>query len=466
MDVDASALILHRVQFAVSVALHIIFPAFTIGLASYLVVLEAQWLRTKDDVYRRLYDFWVRVFAVSFGLGVVSGVVLSYQFGTNWSVLSERAGPILGPLLAYEGLTAFFLEAGFLGVMLFGRDKVGPKLHFFATLMVAVGTLISAFWILSANSWMQTPAGHIVRPDGVMVPESWWNVIFNPSFPYRMAHMTLAAFLTTALVVGAVAAWHMLRGSIDPAVRRMFAMSVGMIAVVAPLQIVAGDLHGLNTLEHQPIKIAAMEGLYETTRGAPFALFGIPDDETGRLRAAIEIPNLASLILTHEWNGEVRGLHSFPVEQRPSTSWVFYAFRVMILAGLIMLVLGLVGTYLWWKGRLYASRGFQRFALACGPLGFIAVIAGWIVTEVGRQPFVVYGLLRTAEAVSPVGAAQVSATLTMIAIVYLMVYGAGTLYLIRMFRVGPALPADERTPIPAPGPNRPLSAADVAIAGN
>lgn len=458
---DEAALLLSRVQFAVTIALHIIFPAFTIGLASYLVVLEAQWLRTRDSIYLRLYDFWVRVFAVSFGLGVVSGVMMSYQFGTNWSRLSETMGSILGPLLAYEGLTAFFLEAGFLGVMLFGRDRVGPRLHFLATLLVATGTLISAFWILAANSWMQTPAG-FVWENGRVAPQDWIAVIFNPSFPYRLVHMTLAAYLTTALVVGAVGAWHLLRGSADPAVRRMLVMAVGMIAVVAPLQIVAGDLHGTNTFEHQPAKIAAMEGHWETRNGAPAILFAIPDPANERNRFEVAIPNLASLYLTHSWNGEVRGLKAFPPEERPPVHLPFWAFRIMVGCGLIMLAVGWWGALLWRRGTITVERRFLRLAVLAGPLGFVALIAGWTVTEVGRQPYVVYGMLRTADAVSPVAGASVSASLTLIAVVYMLVYGVGLWYLFRMFGVGPALPDSARRPVPARGSNRPLSGADLA----
>ncbi len=458
---DETALLLSRIQFAVTIALHIVFPAFTIGLSSYLAVLEAQWLRTKDATYLRLYDYWVRIFAVSFGLGVVSGVIMSYQFGTNWSRLSETMGPVLGPLLAYEGLTAFFLEAGFLGVMLFGRDRVGPGLHFFATLMVALGTLISAFWILAANSWMQTPAGHVWEA-GRIVPADWWAVIFNPSFPYRMVHMTLATYLTTALVVGAVASWHLLRGSGDAAVRRMLVMAVGMIALVAPLQIVVGDLHGTNTFEHQPAKVAAMEGHWETQRGAPAILFAIPDPENERNRFEVAIPNLASLYLTHSWTGEVRGLKAFAPENRPPMEWPFWAFRIMVGCGLVMLTVGWWGAFLWRRGTITIERRFLRLAVLAGPLGFVAIIAGWVVTEVGRQPWVVYGIMRTADAVSPVSGASVSASLTLVAAVYLIIYGAGVWYLFRMFAVGPALPPQERRTVASAGPNRPMSGADVA----
>ena len=327
---DATALELARFQFAFTVAFHIIFPAFSIGLASYLAVLNGLHLWTGRDVFMRLFDYWKTIFAVAFGMGVVSGIVMSYQFGTNWSVFSDKTGPILGPMMGYEVLSAFFLEAGFLGVMLFGRSRVGPRLHFFATLMVAIGTLGSAFWILSVNSWMQTPAGYAINEAGQFIPEDWWAIVFNPSFPYRFVHMVLAAYLTTALVVGGVGGWHLLRDRSADAPRMMFAMAMGMLVVTAPLQIVAGDLHGLNTLEHQPAKIAAMEGHYEghPEGRAPLILFGIPDDAAETVHYAVEIPYLSSIILTHDLTSPVPGLKDFAPEDRtgcapsgPSASW-------------------------------------------------------------------------------------------------------------------------------------------------
>ncbi|MGE0719562.1 MAG: cytochrome ubiquinol oxidase subunit I, partial [Alphaproteobacteria bacterium] len=313
------AVALARIQFAFTIAFHIVFPAFTIGLASWLAVLEAMWLATGRSVWRDLFKWWVRIFALSFGMGVVSGVVMSYQFGTNWSRFSDAAGPILGPLLSYEVITAFFLEAGFLGIMLFGWDRVGRGLHFMATLMVAVGTLISSFWILAANSWMHTPAGYALV-DGRFVPESWLAIVFNPSFPYRLVHMVLAAYLTTAFVVGAVGAWHLLRGRDGPPARTMLSMAMWMAIAVTPVQIAAGDLHGLNTLEHQPAKIAAMEGHWETRKGAPLILFGLPDMAREETRWAVEIPRLGSLILTHDWDGEIRGLKEWPPADRPNAA--------------------------------------------------------------------------------------------------------------------------------------------------
>ena len=314
---EFDALTLARLQFAFTVTFHIIFPAISIGLASYLAVLEGLWLVTGRSVFLDLFNYWKKPFAIAFGMGVVSGIVMSYQFGTNWSVFSDRAGPVIGPLMGYEVLTAFFLEAGFLGVMLFGLTRVGPRLHFVATLMVALGTFISAFWILAVNSWMQTPTGHAMNDVGQFVPVDWWAIVFNPSFPYRLVHMLLAAYLTTAFVVGGTAAWHLLRDNTQPASRIMFSMAMWMAAIVAPLQIVAGDLHGLNTLEHQPAKVAAMEGHFDTRAGAPLILFGWPDMEQERTLYAVEVPKLASLILTHDWNGTVRGLEGMAA-RRPA----------------------------------------------------------------------------------------------------------------------------------------------------
>jgi cytochrome d ubiquinol oxidase subunit I len=317
------ALLLARIQFAFTISAHIIFPAFSIGLASYLAVLNGLALWTGRPVFTDLFNYWKKIFAITFGMGVVSGIVMSYQFGTNWSVFSDKAGPVIGPLMGYEVLSAFFLEAGFLGVMLFGRDRVGPRLHFLATAMVAFGTFLSAFWILAVNSWMQTPAGYAINDAGQFIATDWWAVIFNPSFPYRLVHMLLAAYLTTAFVVGAVGALHLLRNRTNAAARVMFSMAMWMAAIVAPLQIIAGDFHGLNTLEHQPAKIAAMEGHFETHAGAPLILFGIPNAAEGRIDYRVQIPNLGAFILTHDWNGVVRGLNEWPADQRPPVAIVF-----------------------------------------------------------------------------------------------------------------------------------------------
>ncbi len=424
---------LARLQFAFTVSFHIIFPAFTIGLASYLAVLEALWLWTRREVYIQVFRFWIKIFAVTFGMGVVSGLVMSYQFGTNWSVFSDKAGPVIGPLMGYEVLSAFFLEAGFLGVMLFGMQRVGKGLHFFATAMVAFGTFISAFWILAVNSWMQTPAGYAIAPNGQFVPEDWWAVIFNPSFPYRLVHMVLAAYLTTAFVVGAVGAWHLLRDKANAGARVMFSMAMWMAAIVAPIQIFAGDLHGLNTLQHQPAKIAAMEGHYEESlKGAPLYLFGLPDNEAGETKYAIAIPKLGSLILTHDREGELKGLKAFPREDWPPAHVVFWSFRIMVGLGMLMALLGLVSLAMRLGGRIYSSGLLHRAALLMGPSGFVAVLAGWVTTEVGRQPYTIYGLLRTADSVSPIGLPGVATSLIAFIVVYFIVFGAGVFYLLRL----------------------------------
>ena len=443
------ATVLARTQFAFTVAFHIVFPAFTIGLASYLAVLEGLWLRTKRDVYLRLFKYWMKIFAVAFGMGVVSGLVMSYQFGTNWSVFSDRTGPILGPLMGYEVLSAFFLEAGFLGIMLFGLNRVGKGLHFFATLMVAAGTLFSAFWILSVNSWMHTPTGYAINEAGQFVPDDWWAIVFNPSFPYRLVHMVLAAYLTTAFVVGAVGAFHLLRDRANEGARVMFSMAMWMALVVAPIQVVAGDMHGLNTLEHQPAKIAAMEGHFETQAGAPLILFGLPDMEAEETRYAVEIPRLGSLILTHSWDGEVPGLKEWAPEDRPNAAVVFWSFRLMVGLGMLMMLVGLISLVLRLRRRLHETRWFHRVALVMGPSGFIAVLAGWVTTEMGRQPWTVQGLMRTSESVSPIGAPAVAASLAAFAVVYFLVFGAGVYYILRLMRK-PPVPSEPDMPAKRP----------------
>jgi len=435
--VELDALVLARAQFAFTIAFHIIFPSLTIGLASYLAVLEALWLKTGRDVYLRVFTYWLKIFAVTFGMGVVSGLVMSYQFGTNWSVFSDKTGPILGPLMGYEVLSAFFLEAGFLGIMLFGIKRVGRGVHMFATLMVAVGTLSSTFWILAANSWMQTPAGYEINAAGQFVPADWFAVIFNPSFPYRLAHMVLAAYLTTAFVVGAVGAFHLLRDRTNEGARVMFSMAMWMAALVAPLQLVAGDLHGLNTLQYQPAKVAAMEGHFETGRGQPLILFGWPDMQAEETRYALSIPKLGSLILTHDWEGEIKGLTHWPREDRPNATIVFWSFRLMVGIGMLMIGLGAVSLLARWFGRLYDHPLLLRGAVAMGPMGFVAVLAGWTTTEVGRQPYTVYGLLRTADSASPIAAPALAGSLLAFFVVYLAVFGAGTVYLLRLMAKPP-----------------------------
>ena len=433
------ALLLARIQFAFTVSFHFLFPAITIGLASYLAVLEGLWLKTGKTVYIDLFRYWVKIFAIVFAMGVVSGIVMSYQFGTNWSVFSDKAGPIIGPLMAYEVLTAFFLEAGFLGVMLFGMNKVGKKLHFTATLMVALGTFISAFWILSVNSWMHTPTGFAINEVGQYVPAgSWLDIIFNPSFPFRLAHTMTAAYLTTAFIVGAVGAWHLLKDHETVAARKMFSMALWMAAIVAPVQIVLGDLHGLNTLEHQPAKVMAMEGHYRShPEGAPLILFGIPNSAEGRVDYSIEIPKASSLILKHDLNAPLDGLETIPEDEHPPVGIVFWSFRVMVGLGFLMAALGALSLWCRWRGTLFTSKPLHRFALVMGPSGLVAVLAGWFTTEVGRQPWTIHGLLRTTESAAPLEAPAVAASLIAFIIVYFAVFGAGVFYILKLMAKPP-----------------------------
>jgi len=449
---DISAIDLARFQFAFTISAHIIFPAFTIGLASFLTVLNSLWLWTRDEVYLRLFNYWKTIFAVVFGMGVVSGIVMSYQFGTNWSVFSDKAGPIIGPLLGYEVMSAFFLEAGFLGIMLFGREKAGEKLHMAATAIVMVGTLMSAFWILSANSWMQTPQGYSIGETGQFVPEDWWAIVFNPSFPYRLVHMVLAAYLTTAFVVGGVGAWHLLRSPDSRGAAIMFSMAMWMALIVTPIQIVAGDAHGLNTLEYQPAKIAAMEGHYESfPKGrAPLILFGLPDDAAGVTRYKVEIPLLGSLILTHSLDTPLKGLDAFPKDARPKSALIFWTFRIMVAIGFAMLGIGLWSAWARWRGRLSDAKWLHRAAILMGPSGFLAVLCGWITTEVGRQPFTVYGLLKTSDSVAPLQADAVATSLMAFIGVYFFVFGFGTFYVLRLMSKRPK----DRIDIGQIGPTR------------
>jgi cytochrome bd ubiquinol oxidase subunit I len=445
------ALILARVQFAFTISFHIIFPAFSIGLASWLVMLELLWLRTGKAAYQSLYRFWLKIFAVSFGLGVVSGLVMSFEFGTNWSEFSAATGNILGPLLGYEVMTAFFLEATFLGVMLFGAERVSRGVHFLATCVVALGTLISAFWILAASSWMHTPAGFSFR-DGVYYPESWFEIVFNPSFPYRFAHMTLAAYLSTCFVVAGVAARYLLIGQFPQRAKLMLQLAVVFASIVVPLQIVIGDLHGLNTVEHQPAKIAAMEAHWESRARAPLILFAWPDEAAQVNRLELAIPSLGSLILHHDVDATVTGLKEFAPADRPPVLVPFFGFRVMVGIGLLMLAAAWTGLVLLIRNKLVEARWFLAILPWMTPAGFVALLAGWFTTEVGRQPYVVYGLMRTADAVSAVPSASLLTTLGLFVVVYGGVFGAGVYYMTRLVRTGPAeIGAD-----PAATPARPL----------
>jgi cytochrome bd ubiquinol oxidase subunit I len=450
------ALLLSRLQFAFTIGFHIIFPAFTIGLASFLAVLEGLWLFTRKAHFKNLYLFWVKVFALSFGMGVVSGVVMSYQFGTNWSVFASQVGSVIGPLLAYEVLTAFFLEASFLGIMLFGWKRVGPGLHFFSTCMVAIGTLTSAFWIISANSWMQTPQGYAFAADGTMIATNFVDVIFTASLPSRFAHMVLAAYLTTAMVVAGASAFALLKGRALAESRAALRMAVLMMAIVAPLQIAAGHESGIVAGEHQPAKVAALEGWWTTRTQQPSVLIGFPNEAARRNDLELSLPGLGSAVNNADANTELKGLDAFADADRPPVFITFWAFRVMVAMGLAMVTLGLWGAIAWVTKRLDGAKLYHRALVLAAPSGFIAVIAGWIVAEVGRQPYVVYGVLRTADAASPVATGVVAGSLLAFIVVYAIVFSAGALYILRLMGRGPE--TDEPAPTSQRPPGAPLGA--------
>ncbi|MBP1473891.1 cytochrome ubiquinol oxidase subunit I [Frateuria sp. MAH-13] len=456
---------LSRLQFAWVMSFHILFPAFTIGTAAWLAFIEGVWLVKRTDLWRDLYFFWLKIFAVAFGMGVVSGIVMSFQFGTNWAGFSIVAGNVVGPLLNYEVLTAFFLEATFLGVMLFGWKKVSDGMHFLATCMVSLGTLLSSFWIMSANSWMQTPAGYDIR-DGVFYPADWWQVIFNPSFLVRLPHMVLAAFISTAMVVGGVSVVYLLKGRFVDRAGAMLKLALAFLAIVIPIQIVIGDMAGLKVREYQPAKLAAIEARWDTASSVPLALFAWPDEQAETNHYAVEVPHLGSLILTHSWDGEVKGLKDFPRDERPPVKIPFFSFRVMVGLGLLMLALALTGLWRWKRGSLLRDRWYLRAWVVMIPSGFIALLTGWWVAEVGRQPWVVQGLMRTSQAATVLPASSVLASLITFVVVYLGIFGAGIWYLFKLFRDGP-LPAPQRgqpaTPVHGSHhrtPARPLSAPD------
>ena len=435
MELDP--LFLSRIQFAFVVSFHAIFPVFTIGLAAYIAVLEAIYYRTENPVYLKLSKFWTKIFAVVFGMGVVSGIVMAFQFGTNWSNYSYAAANFIGPLLAYEVVTAFFLEATFLGVLLFGRDKVPHGVHLFAACMVAIGTFISSFWILSANSWMQTPAG-VELVDGVFQMTSWTQAIFNPSFPYRFAHFAIASFITGGFVVAGVSAWYLLQGRHVDFAQKALKMCVIMLVIATPLQLLSGDMHGLNTFEEQPLKVAAMEGVWETTSGAPLLLFAIPDAANETNHFEIGIPGLASLILTHSLDGEVTGLTSVPPEERPPVGLVFWSFRIMVAIGMLMIAIALVSAWKLFRGTLYATPWLLRALALMIPLPFVAVLAGWFVTEVGRQPWIVQGMMTVGEGLTPsLSGWMALVTLIGYIAVYSVVFAAGLYYLRKVIAAGP-----------------------------
>jgi cytochrome d ubiquinol oxidase subunit I len=451
MELDA--VLLSRLQFAFTIAFHIIFPAFTIGLSAWIATLLVVWRRTGKERYRTLARFWTRIFAVSFAMGVVSGIVLSYQFGTNWSRFSVVVGNVVGPLIGYEVLTAFFLEATFLGIMLFGWKRVPPGLHVLSAILVAFGTLLSAFWILSANSWMQFPAGHVMR-DGIAYPADWLAAVFSPTFPLRFIHMVIAAYLTTAFVVLATGARYLLAGMQREHALTMLKMGLGMAIVLAPLQLFVGDMHGLMAARVQPAKVAAIEAHWDGAAPAPLVLFAIPDEKAESNRFEISIPYGASLLITHSLQGLFPGLKDFAPADRPPVYGPFYAFRIMVGIGLLMILLAAWGVLQWARGRLEASTVYLRVVRLTWPLGFIAIIAGWTVAETGRQPWLATGILRTIDAVSPVAPQAVLATLILFVLVYGIIFSTGIVYINRLIRKGPS--PDE--PIPEGLPNRPLGA--------
>lgn len=454
---DFDALLLSRLQFAFTIGFHIIFPSFTIGLASFLAVLEGLWLFTKKPQFKNLYLFWVKIFALSFGMGVVSGVVMSYQFGTNWSVFATQVGSVIGPLLGYEVLTAFFLEASFLGIMLFGWKRVGPGLHFASTCIVAVGTLVSAFWIIAANSWMQTPQGFTHAADGTMIATDFAQVIFNPSMPSRFAHMVIAAYLTTAMVVAGASGFALLAGRPKRESGTSLRMAILMMAIVAPIQIMAGHESGLVAHEHQPAKVAALEGWWTTRAAQPTVLVGIPNEHEQRNDLSVSVPGLGSTVNNIAPDVTVQGLDSFAPADRPPVFIVFWAFRVMVAMGLAMVALGLWGAANWVLGRVDRAKWFQRALVLAAPSGFVAVIAGWVLAEVGRQPYVVYGVLRTADAVAPVAASSVATSLLAFIGAYAIVFSAGALYILRLISKGPD--SDEPEPKSNEPPGSTLGAA-------
>jgi cytochrome d ubiquinol oxidase subunit I len=441
-------LLLSRLQFAWTIGYHILWPAYTIGISGFIVIVEILWLATGHTVYRQLARFWIHLFALGFVMGVVTGIVLSYEIGTNWSGYAAKTANILGPFFTYEVLTAFFLEAGFIGIMLFGMDRFGRGVHFFACCMVALGAVFSAFWILVANSWMQTPAGFTRDADGTFEVADWWAAIFNPSMPYRFAHMVTAAYITGAFVVIGVSGFYLWQGRHRDFARAGFSIAMWIALVLTPAQIVIGDLHGLNTRHYQPMKLAAIEARWDTARRVPLTLFAWPNMDAERNDDAIELPLIGSLILTHDWDGEVKGLKEVGAADRPYVPLPFFAFRLMVGIGSVLLAIALFGFYLRWRGRLYETRWFSALCAFSSPLGFLAILAGWTVTETGRQPYVVYGYLRTADAVSPSAAHAVAASLVLFVIVYLILLLAFFFYAGRTVLRGPV---DHDTALAHPG---------------
>jgi cytochrome d ubiquinol oxidase subunit I len=453
--VTLDPLLLSRIQFAWVIGWHILLPAFTVGLGSYIALLEGLHLATGRGVYLQVSNFWIRIFAVAFGMGVVTGIVMPFQFGTNWSGLADTAGNIIGPPLAYEGLTAFFLEAAFLGVLLFGRALVPPWAHFIAAAMVALGALFSSFWILATNSWMQTPVGYAVV-DGRFYPTDWLQIVFSPSFPYRFAHTVVAFYVTTGFVVLGVGAYTIRRGLFHDEGRVMMRTALALLTVLVPLQMLIGDQHGLNTRRYQPAKLAGIEALWETRSEVPLTLFALPDQDHERNNYAIEVPYLGSLILTHSLDGTIQGLKDFPADQRPPVAIVFWTFRIMVGLAVVMLLLVAAGCLLRYRDEMFVNRWYLRACQVATPIGFIAVLAGWATTEVGRQPWTVYGLLRTAKSVTPsLTGHDVLLSLLVYAVAYLVIYPTGFLYMLRLVRKGPGQ-SETAAPIEAGRPRQPV----------
>jgi len=436
MSLDPS--IVARTQFAFTVSFHIIFPTMSIGLASFLAVTEALWLKTKDPIYLQIYKFWLSIFAMGFGIGVVTGIVLSFEFGLGFARFADMAGPAIGPLIALEVLTAFFLEAGFLGIMLFGLHRVGPKLHFFATCMVAFGTIVSASWILSANSWMQTPAGVSIH-DGRLTVVSWWHLIVNPSWLYRLPHMIAAAYLTASFLVAGIGAWYLLRGKHQDFARRSVAMGTAFATVLIGLQVFVGDVLYGTMLKYQPSKMQAAEGFWgkQSESPAPYYWIIVPDQNNQRNRFALGIPRLGSIWLTHSLHGRVEGLTNTPRDQQPRMGFVFYAFRIMYGLALLMFTVGVASLWLRLGGRLFSSRWFLRMLVLMTPSGIIATLAGWYVAETGRQPWVIYGILKTRDAISPVPADALLSTLIAFICIYTVFISAFLIFTVRIIRRGP-----------------------------
>ena len=442
---------LSRLQFAFTIGYHIIWPTYSIGIAWFITLLNILWLVTGRVVYHQLMRFWLHLFALGFVMGVVTGVVLSYEIGANWSAFSRITGNVVGPLLMYEALTAFFLEGGFIGILLFGEKLVGRWGHLFASFMVAIGAILSAFWVLAANSWMQTPQGAVLGPDGIFHVTSWIAVIFNPSFPYRFAHMVCACLVSASFVVAGISAVFVLRQRHDEFARSGLSLAMWLALFLVPLQMFLGDQHGLNTTRYQPMKIAAIEARWQTGRGVPLTLFALPDQKAATNLWPVDVPHLGSVILTHSWNGEVKGLTEVPPRDRPYVPIVFFAFRAMVGIGSLLLILAILGAYLRWHRRLFIRKWFLTALVLASPLGFVATIAGWVVTEAGRQPYVVYGIVRTANAVSHLPAVSVGITFILFIAIYMLLMAGFLWFLIQTVIRGPETADTEGPPRSARG---------------